>query len=123
MEKRRFGYVTALLASGALAVGCTTSMGAQQPNTQFVYPNSNVKILGPTSASVTKQGFVGTNVIPTGDDVRQAYDEALSKRQGANVLVNFSENTDFTTYFIWSTATYTIEGQAAQMEVGQQRLR
>ncbi len=123
MKRTRIVCSLGLLATMCLSVGCTTSFGAQQPNTQFVYPNSNVKILGPAQASVTKQGFMGFGVLPTGDEVRAVYDQALSQQAGANVLVNFSEDTDFTTYLLWATATYTIKGDAAKMDVGKQHLR
>ncbi len=124
MRKVRLLMSLALMASVGLAIGCTAKFGAQQPNTQFVYPNSNVKVLGPVSASLTKQGIMGWGTIPTADEVRSVYDQALAERAGANVLVNFSEETTITTYMgIWATSTYTIEGDAAHMEVGKQRLR
>ena len=122
MMGSRIACALGLLAM-CFSVACTTSFGAQQPNTQFVYPNSNVKILGPAQASITKQGLLGFNVLPTGDEVRAVYDQALSQQDGANVLVNFSEDTDFTTFLFWATSTYTIKGDAAKMEVGKQYLR
>ena len=124
MRKARLLWSLSLMACVGLAIGCTAKFGAQQLNTQFVYPNSNVKILGPVTASITKQGIMGWGTIPTADEVRSVYDEALAERQGANVLVNFSEETAITTYMgFWATSTYTIEGDAAHMEVGKQRLR
>lgn len=123
MRRNRIARTLALIACGSLFAACTTNFGAQQPNTQFVYPNSNVKVLGPISASITKEAPLGFGVLPTADEVRRVYQEALAQREGANVIVNFSEDTKFTTYFLWATTTYTISGDGARMEVGKQRLR
>ncbi len=123
MKRTRIAQTLALVACASLFAACTTNFGAQRPNTQFVYPNSNVKVLGPISASITKQGWLGFGVLPTADEVREVYQQALTQRQGANVIVNFSEDTKFTTFFLWATTTYTISGEGAQMVVGKQRLR
>jgi len=111
-----------LTVAAAVAVGCTTTVGRYVPNSQFVYPNSNVQILGPVKAEYSKTSFL---VMPqlNPDDIRATYQKALSQVQGANVLVNFKEDTAFTSVLMFNTIHYTLEGQAAKMEVGKKELK
>lgn len=112
--------------SGIMALalqGCTMSSGALQPNTQFVYPNSNVRILGPVKAEISKWSFMGIGGFFDAKDIRDTYQKALSQQSGANVLVNFKEDSDFTTYILMVNSTYRISGDAASMEVGNQILK
>ena len=55
-------------------------------------------------------------------EVRQTYDEALQGRSGANVIVNFDEDTIVSNYVFFNTITYSVSGQGAMMEVGKQDL-
>ncbi len=111
-----------MLVAGCIFSGCISTNGALQPNTQFVYPNSNVKELGPVSASRTKMGPLFFVPSFTADEIRSAYDEALSGQSGANVIVNFDEDTTVTNFVLFNTVKYTIRGQSAAMEVGKQIL-
>lgn len=114
----------AVVFSAILTIqGCTMSSGALQPNTQFVYPNSNVRILGPVKADISKWSFLGIGGFFEAEDIRNAYQQALSQQSGANVLVNFKEDTDFTTFILLVRSSYHIAGDAASMEVGKQILK
>ena len=53
------------------------------------------------------------------EEVRQTYDEALQSRSGANVIVNFDEDTIVSNYVFFNTITYSVRGQGAMMEVGE----
>ena len=105
-----------------IVTGCSMKFGSLEPNTQFVYPNSNVHVLGPVSASMTKLGILGIGGFFSGDEIRSVYREALAQRAGANVIVNFNQDTVSTMWMIVTVNTYTISGDAASMEVGKQRL-
>lgn len=105
-----------------LITGCTMKAGGLNPNTQFVYPNSNVKILGPVEADISKWTVLGIGAFFEPDEIRAVYDEALSQQEGANVIVNFDESSVTTSYVFMVKSSYTISGQAASMDVGQQKL-
>jgi hypothetical protein len=100
----------------------TVKSGRFVSNSQFAYPNSNIKMLGPTRAEITNKSII---LAPKFDisDLKQAYNKALAGQAGANILVNFSEDTTFHAVFGINTLTYELKGEAARMEVGQQYIR
>ena len=104
--------------------GCQTTVGHMVPNSQFAYPNSNVKMLGPVKAEITKTSWLIAPDLKIAD-LRKCYNDAMSKASGANILVNYRESTTLTIYPIIfvSSVKYTLEGDAAQMDVGKQQLK
>lgn len=97
--------------------GCTTQWGGIVPRSKFIYPNSNVTSLGPVKASYKKTSFF----IPPHFDFANAkdtYDKALQQVPGANVIIDYREDTSLSMIMFFSTITYTIDGTAAKMEVG-----
>ena len=114
---------TAALLTIMLAVtGCTITTGRMSPKAQYVYPNSNVTIVGPVKAEASKTGILIPPTL-TIDDMKKVYKDALAQASGANVIVNMKEDTSFTSIWIFYTVTYKIEGEAARMEVGRQELK
>jgi hypothetical protein len=112
------------VAGSTVLAACTTTSGGFRPNTQFVYPNSNVKILGPTSAELSKWGVLFFVPSFSPNEIYGVYDQALKKHAGADILVNFDEGVTTTSYLGFvTTLKYVISGDAAQMEVGKQQLR
>ncbi|MCK4340682.1 MAG: hypothetical protein KAY37_03025 [Phycisphaerae bacterium] len=106
------------------STGCTYQAGRFVPNSQYAYPNSNIKSLGPVRAEVSKTWWIFTPELKL-EDVRKCYNDALSQVSGANILINYSEDTIYTTYPILSihNVKYVLEGEAARMTVGRQELR
>lgn len=103
--------------------GCSHTFGSYVPNAQFAYPNSNIKPLGTVQAKVTK---TGSPPVLTLEDVKKAYNDALSQAEGANILINYKEDTTWTSVplpLFPSTVEYRIEGTAARMEVGTKALK
>jgi hypothetical protein len=106
--------------------GCSfVTEGRFVTHSQFVYPNSNVKTLGP----VVARRFKFTPLVPleiTLKDMTNVYNKALSKRAGANLLVNYTEDTTIVMiYAVFAPlyiVIYQLKGEAAKMEVGQQEL-
>lgn len=97
--------------------GCTTRYGGIVPNSAFAYPNSNVTAMGPVKASVSKTMFF----IPPSfqmKDIQATYDAALKQVPGANVIINYKEDSALTTFMMFNTITYSIDGTAAKMDVG-----
>lgn len=122
MKRSSIIAVTAMFMIFSMAA-CTVKGGRFVSNSQFAYPNSNIKILGPAHAEITKKRII---LAPTFDikELKQTYNKALAGQAGANILVNYSEDTTFYTVFgIANTMTYEIKGEAAKMEIGRQYLR
>ena len=118
--------ITRLVMAGLLGIassGCISTNGALQPNTQFVYPNSNVTVLGHVESSRKKFGPLFFVPSFTSREVLGTYREALQAEDGANVIVNFDESTIVSNFILFNTIEYRISGQGAKMEVGRQILR
>jgi hypothetical protein len=120
-HKLRLAAAALLLALAA--GGCSTQFGSTITNHRFVYPNSNVRVLGPVKATVSRTGFISAT-LPL-NQVKETYEAALAQQSGANLLVNIKEDTTTTLIPIIPivTITYTIEGDAAVMEIGKQVLK
>lgn len=97
-------------------------MGRYVPSSRLTYPNSKVTVLGHVRAEVSRtEWFISPHLGPV--DLKRAYNDALRQAKGANILINFKENTTYTTWGIIPVAriTYVIEGQAAKMEIPKQK--
>ena len=78
------------VCSMLVMTGCSVTTGHYVPNSQFAYPNSNIKPLGTVQAKITKTGNP-PNI--TFEEIRKVYEDALSQAQGANILINVKEDT------------------------------
>lgn len=107
------------VASGL--AGCTSRAGMVVPNAHYVYPNSNVELLGAVSATKSKTSFFVAPGIKM-DELEALYREALAQKNG-DILVNAIFETQVTLYpFLLTKAKYEISGTAAKMTVGKQKL-
>ena len=123
MKSRRLVALSSVLALwGILGTGCTTKLGGYVPQSKFDFPNSNVTPLGPAKATVSKTSFFLSPKLGFAE-VDETYRQALAQVPGANILVNYTEDTSYTSVFLINTVKYTIDGTAAQMDVGQQGLK
>ncbi len=123
---KAFGRFLAGAAEAMLccfSLGCAVTAGSFEPNTQFVYPNSNVKELGYTEATYGKWGVLTFARPLTMQEALKVYHEAIQKVEGANLLVNFDQDTTTYIYVLLNYTEFTIRGQAARMEVGKQDLK
>jgi hypothetical protein len=115
-----------VLTIGIAGCGMQTEMGTLTTHSNFVYPNSNVRVLGPAYAEVTKTSRQGMPILEYAD-LKKAYNQALASQPGANLLINYSQDTRITInsipFFSKSTVTYELRGDAAKMVVGEQTLR
>ena len=125
MQNKRIVLGLMLIAC-ALLSGCTYRYGQLTPNSQFAYANSNVTPLGHVHGEVSKGTWIWYPSL-TVSDVKSAYNDALKKAEGANILINFKEDTEFLMIpiplFTYYRVKYTLDGEAAKMEVGSQELR
>src|ERR1017187_587651 len=98
------------------AGGCSTTIGDFKAKSQYVYPNSNVVVLGPVKGEVNRTWFLITPRL-TVANMKKAYNDALSQTPGANLIVNMKEDTTFSTFLFINSITYKIEGEAVRMDV------
>lgn len=114
---------TSILAAVMCSTGCSTTYGHLVPSSQFAYPNSNIKSLGPATAEIQKSAWLVQPRLKM-EDIKKCYNDAVSKVANANILINYKEDTTFTEYpFGISTIKYCLRGEAAQMTIGQQEIK
>jgi hypothetical protein len=112
---------SAVIALALAVASCSSSAGVIVPSAHYVYPNSNVELLGAVSATKSKTGFFATPGI-TMDELEALYRSALAQKSG-DVLVNGVFETKTTMYpFFLTKAKFSISGTAAKMSVGRQKL-
>ena len=123
-------YSPAVIMSSALLSvvlsGCTMGRVYEiGPETQFIYPNSNVKALGPVSVKRTGNFSFLQPSLRTGKEDLKLYNMAVSTVADANVVIDYYLVTDlkylYPIPFFWTESR--IEGTAAKATVGQQELR
>lgn len=101
---------------------CSTKMGATGEKSHFAFPNSNVVPLGKVAVEKSRWGFIIPPTIDA-DDIKEAINEALAQKPGADILINYKTDVKYTTVFPQLYhLTYTLEGTAADMQVGEQEL-
>ncbi|HKI73580.1 MAG TPA: hypothetical protein VJ998_02995 [Pseudomonadales bacterium] len=118
MNKRSIWGALVLLA----LAGCTQSFfTGTRPQSNFDYPNSNVTPLGHVSGSASTSAFFGTPFV-TSDLEQRAIQNAISKKPGADLLINYETFQDRSGFLFVHSLTYRVEGTAAKMEIGRQDL-
>ena len=122
MQKKRVGVGVSVLVVLLLSIGCTQHyLVGFIPQSHFDYPNSNVIPIGRAvgEASISK---IFDFPFPTADLEEEAIKNAL-KQKGGDILVNYVKFYDRTSIlgFI-HTLTIRVEGTAAKMEIGKQKL-
>jgi hypothetical protein len=124
MRIKKENVCAALVGVALLGViGCSSTGGGFMTHTTHAYPNSNIKPMGPTSADWSRF-MVFMPASPNVDDLRKVYNDALAKVPGANIMIDFREDTTITIIPpLFYITKYRIEGEAAKMEVGKQELR
>lgn len=120
-------YVILFAALALLSSGCTqTYYIGRFPQSHFTYPNANVTPMTKVNGrSTTKfKLFVPPSV--TSNVVSEAYSDALSKAQGADLLINvdaYHKVTQvpipFITLFF---SKYIVDATSAKQEIGKQAL-
>lgn len=126
MTCSRFQLVIPLLALLLGLPGCTVGLLLRvEPESHFVYPNSNVKELGPVSAKMTGDfGLFMPSPLRTSASDEAIYRLALQGSPGADLIVNYVATSTVRTLanlVFWTT--HQLEGTAAEMTVGKQQLR
>jgi hypothetical protein len=109
------GLLAALLVLG---VGCTATL----PNASVSaveYEEDEFEVLGPVEGSATMSGLLGgMYVLKPDGGYYAAYRDALSKRPGANALINTYSDAKITQYFFgWYIRIETkVYGTAIRVE-------
>lgn len=108
-----------------LLSACTTISYDLHPKSHYDYPNSNIKPLGEVVGKADRQvSFLfppinGAN----GEMERQAIDDALKTKSGADILINYIAETKMTIFPYIFILDYTVHGTAASMSIDKQKLK
>ena len=107
--------------------GCTlASFSRLGPQSCFVYPNSNVKALGPAHASAATDPSLVPQGLRESKMDRKLYTQALNSVEGANVITDYVVTARMKVipliYINLYWTQYELDGTAAKMEVGKQVL-
>lgn len=102
---------------------CTQTFVELAPQSHFDYPNSNVYPLGHVKGQSSTTSFFVPPDMPSSLKF-EAVANALEQQPGADLLVNAFQFTDITQILMLPiyTVTYRVEGTAAKMSAGTQRL-
>jgi hypothetical protein len=112
-------FVLFCIAAACVFTSCSVTQGSINPTSHYVFPNSNVTPLGSTSAHISKFGFI----LPPrfrARDLDKLYSQALSKHQGADIIIDNKVDSKNTFLFIFHFLSVSMSGTAAKMEVGKQ---
>jgi hypothetical protein len=115
-------FLLLVLMSTILTIGCTNHFfKAFRPQSHFDYPNSNVIPLGRVTGEAS---YTTIFTVPWVDSdlIKQAITDALQKKPGADMLINYMEFEDRTDILFIHIVTLRVEGIAAKMEIGKQKL-
>ena len=120
--------VVAAFALVGSSVACTAGVGARiQPSSHFVYPNSNVKELGPVKVNM----FGGWSLffpspVRTSEIDHKLYNAALTQHEGADMIIDYvvTSKVKFIPAYVLMIyyTTHELDGTAAVAEVGRQHL-
>lgn len=102
--------------------GCSsTYFKGYDPQSHFEYPNSNVIPLGKVVGEASRTALF----MPPNDDSglqKEAILNALKQKPDADILINFMVFDKRTDFLFIHTLTRRVEGTAAKMEIGTQKL-
>jgi hypothetical protein len=115
-------FLLSILVVTILTIGCTQHFfTAFRPQSHFDYPNSNVIPLGRVTGEAS---YTTIFSMPFADSdlIKAAIKDALQKKPGADMLINYMEFQDRTDVFIVHILTVRVEGTAVKMEIGKQKL-
>ncbi|MFA5865993.1 MAG: hypothetical protein WC975_15070 [Phycisphaerae bacterium] len=120
-----------VLLIACIVSGCAQTIGTFYrlgPQSHFVYPNSNIKDLGPVK--VKMRGADKSDRFPsfmTSEMDVSLYNEALKQVDGANIILDYVRKTTIKmepSLFGQKFQTEEeLEGTAARMELGKQELK
>ncbi len=119
MKKSKIILLIAILI---VSSGCTMNLGSYGTNSHFSYPNSNVSPMGHVKATTSKLGFIIFPSFNDGEIIKLTQD-AIAQQPGADLLLNYTLDTKITSFMIATKLEITIEGTAAKMSVGSQKLQ
>ncbi|HZY78077.1 MAG TPA: hypothetical protein VFE50_01045 [Cyclobacteriaceae bacterium] len=128
MKKSPAISLMVMLLIGIGSSGCVqTYYLGRIPEAQFTYPNANVTPLNKVKGSSPSVFKAFRPPMVTSKAMSEAYSDAISKSQGADVLINADTYQRIFTlmlpYVPIFFSRYIVEGTAAKQEVGKQQLK
>jgi len=102
--------------------GCTTTFFTGfDTQSHFEYPNSNIIPLGKTIGEATTTSISFYPLFKTAELEEEAVNNAL-KQKGGDILINYMVFEKRTDIMFIHTLTLRVEGTAAKMKIGTQKL-
>lgn len=125
MERKVAILLTIILSLLIGLSGCSTnSVVGLDPQSHYVYPNSNITRLGHVSGKAIKSGIFMSPLFLDGDMKQLAINDALRNAGGKpetnkiqKVLINYITTEKYTDYYIFHTLECNVEGEAVEMEI------
>ncbi|MFA5017559.1 MAG: hypothetical protein WC504_08430 [Methylobacter sp.] len=106
-----------------LLSACTTVSYDLHPKSHYDYPNSNIKPLGEVVGKADRQISFMLPTLANGEMERQAIENALKTKSGADILINYIAETKTTIFPYIFILDYTVHGTAASMSIDKQKLK
>ena len=108
----------------AMSAGCSTTSVNFRTESNFAYPNSNVTPLGTVRGGSSITCAFGMPAGVTAAMKEEAVKNALQQKQG-DLLVNYLEFSTITNLVVVPLfcSSYSVEGVAAKMQIGTQKLK
>lgn len=126
MKNKKNLFIVLAITISFCIMGCSMKMGSFDTQTHFTYPNSNITPLGSVESSRSKTTFIIPPAI-SAEDVRGLISEALKKKPGADLIINYGVDTKLTIIPIPIFSIFmldmTLSGTAVKMEVGRKELQ
>lgn len=113
-------YIVISVIILSLFSGCSMKMGATISSSNYIFPNSNVTPLGQTYASYKKTSFLLPPGMNGGRVVKDLTESAKAKYPDADILIDYTIDTKFTSIMMFHTIKIELRGTAAKMEIGKQ---
>ena len=122
MKYRKTLILTLLLIFSFCLIGCgKTYFRGLNHQSNFDYPNSNVIPLKKVTGKASKTSLFSSPTV-TSEFEKNAIENALSKAPEADILINYSTFHTKTDFLFIHTLTRRVDGTAAKMEIGTQKI-
>lgn len=114
--------LTSVLLAVPLLQACAVKFNDRQTNSHFVFPNSNVTMMAPVQSTISRWSVILPPTIDA-EDVHELMDQAKRQVAGADLVMNYRTETVFRSFLLpIYNITITLDGTAAKMSIGEQRL-
>ena len=108
----------------SILLGCTSTYFLKlEPQTHFTYPDSTITRLGRVNGQASRSSFLFFGNLDIDSQLKlDAINNALSKKPGAELIINPAYFLSITSYLLGTKMVYQVDGQAAKADIGKREL-